>query len=63
MKGGEPPQSPVWATGYHWRKCQAKPNVLPQFISEINRLDVHFSDVRSKHQNVLPLIITYSWPG
>ncbi len=52
-----------WATDYDWRKCEAKLNALPQFITEIDGLDIHFIHVRSKHQNALPLIVTHGWPG
>src|SRR5829696_9165574 len=46
-----------WATDYDWRKCEAKLNALPQFITEIDGLDIHFIHVRSKHENALPLIV------
>src|SRR5262245_45962724 len=46
-----------WATGYDWRKCEAKLNALPQFITEIDGLNIHFIHVRSKHRNALPLVI------
>jgi len=52
-----------WATKYDWRKCQARLNALPQFITEIDGLDIHFIHVRSKHNNALPLIVTHGWPG
>src|SRR3712207_676250 len=52
-----------WATDYNWRKCEAKLNALPQFITEIDGLDIHFIHVRSKHENALPLIVTHGWPG
>ena len=52
-----------WATDYHWRKCEAKLNALPQFITEIDGLDIHFIHVRSNHENALPLIVTHGWPG
>src|SRR5437762_9216886 len=52
-----------WATEYDWRKCEAKLDVLPQFITEIDGLDIHFIHVRSKHENALPLIVTHGWPG
>ena len=52
-----------WATDYDWRKCEAKLNALPQFMTEIDGLDVHFIHVRSKHENALPLIVTHGWPG
>ena len=52
-----------WATDYDWRKCEAKLNALPNFITEIDGLDIHFIHVRSKHENALPLIVTHGWPG
>ena len=52
-----------WSTEYDWRKCEAKLNTLPQFITEIDGLDIHFIHVRSKHENALPLIVTHGWPG
>src|SRR6202140_5482979 len=52
-----------WSTEYDWRKCQARLNALPQFITEIDGLDIHFIHVRSKHDNALPLIVTHGWPG
>ena len=52
-----------WATGYDWRKCEARLNALPQFITEIDGLDIHFIHVRSRHENALPVIITHGWPG
>jgi len=52
-----------WATEYDWRKIEAKLNALPQFITEIDGLDIHFTHVRSKHKNALPLIVTHGWPG
>jgi pimeloyl-ACP methyl ester carboxylesterase len=52
-----------WATDYDWRKCEAKLNALPQFLTEIDGLDMHFIHVRSKHENALPLIVTHGWPG
>ena len=52
-----------WATEYDWRKAEARLNALPQFITEIDGLDIHFIHVRSKHKNALPLIITHGWPG
>ena len=52
-----------WATEYDWRKCQAKLDATPQFITEIDGLDIHFIHVRSKHENALPIIITHGWPG
>ena len=52
-----------WGTEYDWRKCEAKLNALPQFITEIDGLDIHFIHVRSKHENALPIIVTHGWPG
>ncbi len=52
-----------WASEYDWRKIEAKLNALPQFITEIDGLDIHFIHVRSKHENALPLIVTHGWPG
>jgi pimeloyl-ACP methyl ester carboxylesterase len=52
-----------WGTDYDWRKCEAKLNALPQFVTEIDGLDIHFIHVRSKHENALPLIVTHGWPG
>jgi pimeloyl-ACP methyl ester carboxylesterase len=52
-----------WATDYDWRKCEAKLNALPQFMTEIDGLDIHFIHVRSKHKAALPVIITHGWPG
>jgi pimeloyl-ACP methyl ester carboxylesterase len=52
-----------WTTDYDWRKCEAKLKSLPNFITEIDGLDIHFIHVRSKHENALPLIVTHGWPG
>jgi Epoxide hydrolase N terminus len=52
-----------WATDYDWRKVEARLNALPQFITEIDGLDIHFIHVRSKHENALALIVTHGWPG
>ena len=52
-----------WATEYDWRKCEARLNALPNFITEIDGLDIHFIHVRSKHENALPVIVTHGWPG
>src|SRR5712692_10071290 len=52
-----------WATDYDWRKCEARLNALPNFITTIDGVDIHFIHVRSKHQNALPLIVTHGWPG
>src|SRR2546429_2135632 len=52
-----------WATDHDWRKCEAKLNALPQFVTNIDGLDIHFIHVRSKNPNALPLIVTHGWPG
>ena len=52
-----------WATDYDWRKVEAKLKALPQFMTEIDGLDIHFIHVRSKHEDALPLIVTHGWPG
>ena len=52
-----------WQTGYDWRKAEARLNAVPNFITEIDGLDIHFIHVRSKHDNALPLIVTHGWPG
>ena len=52
-----------WGTEYDWRQCEARLNALPQFITEIDGLDIHFIHARSKHDNALPLIVTHGWPG
>src|ERR687889_506993 len=52
-----------WATEYDWRKVEARLNALPNFITEIDGLDIHFIHVRSQHENALPVIITHGWPG
>jgi len=52
-----------WATEHDWRKIEARLNALPQFMTEIDGLDIHFIHVRSKHENALPLIVTHGWPG
>lgn len=52
-----------WATEYDWRKVETKLNTFPQFITEIDGLDIHFIHVRSEHENALPLIVTHGWPG
>jgi pimeloyl-ACP methyl ester carboxylesterase len=52
-----------WATDYDWRKVEATLNALPQFVTEIDGLDIHFIHVRSKHENALALIVTHGWPG
>ncbi|MFE7795489.1 epoxide hydrolase family protein [Streptomyces sp. NPDC057460] len=52
-----------WAKEYDWRKVEAKLNSYPQFITEIDGLDIHFIHVRSKHENAMPVIVTHGWPG
>jgi pimeloyl-ACP methyl ester carboxylesterase len=52
-----------WAEDHDWSKCQAKLNALPQFMTEIDGLDIHFIHVRSEHEDALPLIVTHGWPG
>jgi len=52
-----------WATDYDWRKIEAKLNSLPQFITTIDGVDIHFIQVKSRHKNALPMIITHGWPG
>ena len=52
-----------WGTDYDWRKCEARLNALPNFVTEIDGLDIHFIHVRSKLPNALPIIITHGWPG
>jgi pimeloyl-ACP methyl ester carboxylesterase len=52
-----------WQTEYDWRKAEAKLNALPQFITTIDGLDIHFIHVRSKHEHALPIIVTHGWPG
>ena len=52
-----------WASEHDWRKCEAKLNAVPQFVTQIDGLDIHFIHVRSKHDNALPMIVTHGWPG
>jgi len=52
-----------WQTKYDWRKAEARINAVPNFITEIDGLDIHFIHVRSKHEDALPLIVTHGWPG
>ena len=52
-----------WATEYDWRKCEARLNALPNFVTRIDGVDIHFIHVRSKHPNALPMIVTHGWPG
>lgn len=55
--------SKYWGTDYDWRKVEVRLNTMPQFITEIDGLDIHFIHVRSKHENALPMIVTHGWPG
>ncbi len=52
-----------WATDYDWRECEARLNALPQFVTEIDGLDIHFIHVRSQHEDALPLVVNHGWPG
>jgi pimeloyl-ACP methyl ester carboxylesterase len=52
-----------WGTDYDWRKCEAKINAVPNFITNIDGLDIHFIHVKSKEKNAMPMIITHGWPG
>ena len=52
-----------WGSGYDWRKAEARLNALPQFITEIDGLDIHFIHVKSRHPDALPLVMTHGWPG
>jgi pimeloyl-ACP methyl ester carboxylesterase len=52
-----------WTSEYDWRKCEARLNALPQFMTEIDGVEIHFIHVRSRHENALPLIMTHGWPG
>jgi pimeloyl-ACP methyl ester carboxylesterase len=52
-----------WGSGYDWRKVEAKLNALPQFMTNIDGVDIHFIHVRSRHKNALPLIVSHGWPG
>ena len=52
-----------WGTEYDWRKVEARLNAVPNFITEIDGLDIHFIHVRSKHENALPVIVSHGWPG
>ncbi|MBF4484856.1 MULTISPECIES: epoxide hydrolase family protein [unclassified Flavobacterium] len=52
-----------WGTTYDWRKTEAKLNALPQFVTNIDGLDIQFIHIKSKHKNALPLVITHGWPG
>src|SRR3712207_119552 len=52
-----------WGTDYDWRRCEMELNALPQFITELDGLDIHFIHVRSQHEEALPLVINHGWPG
>ena len=52
-----------WLTEYDWRKCEARLNAVPNFITEIDGLDIHFIHVRSKHEDALPIVVCHGWPG
>jgi hypothetical protein len=52
-----------WETEYDWRACEARLNALPQFMTEIDGVDIHFIHVRSQHEGALPLVMTHGWPG
>src|SRR4030081_453414 len=52
-----------WQRDYDWRKVEARINAVPNFITEIDGLDIHFIHARSKHENALPIIVTHGWPG
>jgi pimeloyl-ACP methyl ester carboxylesterase len=52
-----------WATRYDWRSCEARLNALPNFLTEIDGLDIHFIHVRSRHEGALPVVVTHGWPG
>ncbi len=52
-----------WATAYDWRRCERRLNALPQFVTEIDGLDIHFIHVRSDHEDALPLVVNLGWPG
>ncbi|MGY1634180.1 epoxide hydrolase family protein, partial [Geodermatophilus sp. SYSU D01186] len=52
-----------WATDYDWRRCETRLNALPQFVTDIDGLDIHFLHVRSPHEEALPLVVNHGWPG
>ena len=51
-----------WANEYDWRKCEARINAVPNFVTDIDGLDIHFVHARSEHENALPIIVTHGWP-
>jgi pimeloyl-ACP methyl ester carboxylesterase len=53
----------LWASDYDWRNCEARLNAVPQFVTEIDGVDIHFIHVKSRHEGALPLIMTHGWPG
>jgi len=57
------PLAEYWGTKYDWRKAEAKLNALPQFITKIDGLDIHFIHIRSRHPNAMPMLMTHGWPG
>jgi len=52
-----------WATDYDWRKAEARLNALPQFVTKIDGVDIHFIHAKSRHENAMPLVMTHGWPG
>jgi hypothetical protein len=52
-----------WGNDYDWHKCEQNLNAIPNFITEIDGLDIHFLHVRSRHEDALPMIVTHGWPG
>src|ERR1044071_746414 len=52
-----------WGSNYDWRRTEAKLNALPQFVTTIDGVDIHFIHVRSKHENAFPVIVSHGWPG
>ena len=52
-----------WGAEYDWSACEARLNALPNFVTEIDGLDIHFLHIRSEHEDALPLIVTHGWPG
>jgi len=52
-----------WATEYDWRRCEARLNAVPNFVTEIDGLDIHFIHVRSEHEDALPIVVCHGWPG
>src|SRR4029453_1868796 len=52
-----------WGSDYDWRRCEAELNALPNLVTEIDGLDIHFLHIRSRHEDALPMIVTHGWPG